>query len=126
MTSPEHDQPSTLVWREAFQHFERLSALDAAGIAAALARLQREAADLLAPVVTLLRPHREPQAGRFLDLPIVSPGTTATERLPPLEPGTTQGPYRLERTIGAGGMGEVWLARRADGLFEAPVALKLL
>jgi hypothetical protein len=28
--------------------------------------------------------------------------------------------------IGSGGMGEVWLARRADGLFDAPVALKLM
>ena len=124
MTSREQD-PSTLVWREAFEHFERLCALDPAGVAAALAQLQRERPDLHAPVVALLRAHGEAQAGGFLDVPLVG-GHTATEPLPPLEPGTTQGPYRLERTIGAGGMGEVWLARRADGLFEAPVALKFL
>jgi len=35
------------------------------------------------------------------------------------------GPYRLERQLGAGGMGTVWLASRADGLFERQVALKL-
>jgi serine/threonine-protein kinase len=35
------------------------------------------------------------------------------------------GPYRLEREIARGGMGVVWLARRADGAFDRQVALKL-
>ncbi|HYW42299.1 MAG TPA: serine/threonine-protein kinase, partial [Bryobacteraceae bacterium] len=36
------------------------------------------------------------------------------------------GPYRLERLISRGGMGEVWQAARADGEFEQRVALKLV
>ena len=41
------------------------------------------------------------------------------------QPGAIIGPYRLLRSIGAGGMGAVWLAERADGLFQRQVALKL-
>ena len=41
-------------------------------------------------------------------------------------PGQRVGPYRLLQMIGEGGMGQVWLAERADGLFERRVALKLL
>jgi serine/threonine-protein kinase len=36
------------------------------------------------------------------------------------------GRYRLERPIGFGGMGAVWLAQRADEAFEKRVAVKLL
>lgn len=36
------------------------------------------------------------------------------------------GPYRLERLVGRGGMGEVWLAARDDGQFEQRVAIKLV
>ena len=35
------------------------------------------------------------------------------------------GPYELIRPLGAGGMAQVWLARRADGAFRREVALKL-
>ncbi|KAF1720224.1 protein kinase domain-containing protein [Pseudoxanthomonas wuyuanensis] len=40
--------------------------------------------------------------------------------------GTLVGPYRLESVLGEGGMGMVWLATRADGLYQRRVALKLL
>jgi serine/threonine protein kinase/Tfp pilus assembly protein PilF len=42
-----------------------------------------------------------------------------------LSPGACVGPYELIRLLGAGGMAEVWLARRADGAFKRDVALKL-
>jgi len=44
---------------------------------------------------------------------------------PDLQPGVRVGPYQLIRPLGAGGMAQVWLARRADGAFKRQVALKL-
>ncbi|MCW5656525.1 MAG: protein kinase [Burkholderiaceae bacterium] len=41
-----------------------------------------------------------------------------------LRDGDHVGPYQLLRPLGAGGMAEVWLARRADGAFKRDVALK--
>ena len=40
--------------------------------------------------------------------------------------GQAIGPYTLEREIGHGGMGTVWLARRNDGRYEGEVAIKFL
>ena len=40
--------------------------------------------------------------------------------------GQRMGAYTLEKVIGHGGMGTVWLARRSDGRFEGRAAVKLL
>lgn len=43
-----------------------------------------------------------------------------------LAAGSRIGPYRIVRSVGRGGMGNVYLAERADGTFRKHVALKLV
>ncbi|WAC73863.1 serine/threonine-protein kinase [Roseateles sp. SL47] len=64
-----------------------------------------------------------PAAEQIGSLPDAAPaqGTAA----PDLS-GQSIGPYQLEREVGQGGMGAVWLAHRADGRFQGEVAIKFL
>jgi eukaryotic-like serine/threonine-protein kinase len=78
-----------------------------------IARLLRE---LLAECEAL-------NASQFLEeSPLVDLPTVARATLE----GTRIGAYTIERLLGRGGMGEVWLARRSDGRFEAECAIKFL
>lgn len=45
---------------------------------------------------------------------------------PAAQPGQSFGPWQVSRRLGVGGMGEVWLATRADRLYEGQAAIKLL
>ncbi len=54
----------------------------------------------------------------FLERPVMPPVASLT--------GQAIGPYTVERELGEGGMGSVWLARRTDGRYEGQVAIKFL
>ncbi|MBL8956220.1 MAG: protein kinase [Myxococcaceae bacterium] len=51
---------------------------------------------------------------------------TALAGATPRAPGERLGPWVLERLLGQGGMGEVWLASRADGAYQQKAALKVV
>lgn len=78
---------------------------------------QLEDPDLQQEVLDLLQ--AEQNSAAFLD----SPPTQLEEGL---QTGTVVGRYRITDKIGAGGMGSVYLAERADGVFEKAVALKVV
>jgi serine/threonine protein kinase/Tol biopolymer transport system component len=102
--------------------------LDAAGRRAWLEALPAEHRELAQTLREALLPDEAQAAGletlsaqakaAFANLS----GVTGASRL---QPGARVGPYELIRPLGAGGMAEVWLARRADGAFRREVALKL-
>lgn len=85
-------------------------------------------------VESLLSSHES--AGDFLDKPAAHiagaiSGTTRTlvsssVELPEYPPGYRVGPYELQKCIGRGGMGSVWLATRFDSDFKKKVAIKLV
>jgi len=113
---------STQTWREALEIFERLMTLEPGERERELLELSASRPHLHAHVLTLLEAERDADADQFLEGAALADAATTTG----LASGARLGPYRLERQIGLGGMGEVWLARRSDGRFDGLVALKLL
>ena len=70
---------------------------------------------LLAEVSSLIEAFSEQQSA--------SHSASAAAGSPPARP---IGPYAIDRLLGRGGMGAVYLAHRADGQFEQRVAIKLI
>ena len=86
--------------------------------------------DLRREVESLLSSHDS--AGDFLDKPAASFASTTQTLissgidLQEYPPGHRVGPYELQKCIGRGGMGSVWLATRSDNEFKKQVAIKLV
>jgi serine/threonine-protein kinase len=112
------ESPATRLWREALAQLEQLLIQPVEQRTESLASIGRTHPQLHSMLVSLLEAEERASRAGFLEPPTV--------RGDSLAPGAQLGPYRVESRIGAGGMGEVWLASRGDGLYEGRVAIKTL
>jgi serine/threonine protein kinase/Tfp pilus assembly protein PilF len=100
--------------------------LDVAGRRAWLESLPPEHADLACALHESLLPESQtPGVLALATIPKVGGESSGSSLATGLTPGERLGPYELIRLLGAGGMAEVWLAKRVDGVFRREVALKL-
>lgn len=113
------ERPATRLWREALMQLDELLQQPAGERESSLDELSRSQPQLHSMVVSLLAAEARAQSAGFME----PPDRNAAQAL---AAGSQLGPYRIEAQIGAGGMGEVWRARRSDGLYDGEVAIKTL
>lgn len=119
-------------WLELSSLLDEILDLDAPARGERIAALREDDPALADELQALLERQDDIERRKFLEQPAV---IEEFQRLDWMEPvrrhersfvGETVGAYTIERSLGHGGMGSVWLARRADGRFEGRVAIKFV
>ena len=105
-------------WERLSPLLDELLDLDAAARARRLQDLRHKDPSVAAELEAMLAPVTDGEHRGFLEGAITLPRPSLA--------GRRIGAYTIERELGQGGMGSVWLARRTDGRYEGSVAVKLL
>lgn len=113
--------PSELRWQRLQEVLEIALAASPGQQSEVLAQICHGDPQLLAAAQEALE--RFSDADDLLGLPALPQLAAVEETIPP---GTRLGAYQIEREIGRGGMGIVYLAHRADDAFSKTVAIKVL
>jgi eukaryotic-like serine/threonine-protein kinase len=107
-------------WQVLSPLLDELLDLDAPARARRLAELETTNPALAGQAAELLARQPAIRVEQFLEDSVSAP--LAVDALA----GRVVGGYTIERAIGHGGMGTVWLARRSDGRYEGAAAIKFL
>jgi serine/threonine-protein kinase len=107
-------------WQAVSPLLDELLEAGAAQREARLAQIRRQDRALADDVAALLAREAAVETAQFLEGSALEATGAASLA------GRTIGSYTLERPLGQGGMGAVWLARRSDGRFEGRAAVKFL
>ncbi|HKE93517.1 MAG TPA: protein kinase, partial [Povalibacter sp.] len=114
----------TSLWQRLDGYLDHALELEPAEREPWLASLATTEPELATHLGDLLAERDALNAAGFLEgSPLSSARRAAT---PASMSGQQVGAYRIERLLGRGGMGEVWLASRSDGRFEGRYAIKVL
>jgi tetratricopeptide (TPR) repeat protein/RIO-like serine/threonine protein kinase len=107
-------------WEAVSALLDELLDLDEVQRSIRLAELRLQNPALADHVADLLKHHSAVHSEGFLEANAIDPlGLTELA-------GRSFGGYTLDRPLGQGGMGSVWLAKRSDGRYEGQAAVKLL
>jgi eukaryotic-like serine/threonine-protein kinase len=112
-------------WSALSPLLDELLDLPTEGRAARLAALREQDAELAALLAQLTDQLTEIDRESFLEGPALTSPVAEGAANDDLA-GRRVGAYTLDRELGRGGMGSVWLARRTDGRYEGEVAIKFL
>jgi serine/threonine protein kinase len=112
-------RPLEDLWRDISPLLDEALELPGSARESWLKDLETRAPELVAHVRYCLRQITELGDREFLEAPVRFNLAAGLE-------GSALGAYTLDRPLGFGGMGTVWLAHRSDGRFEGQVAVKLL